>query len=397
VKQAFRYELDPNVAQRQALARHVGAARFAYNWGLARSREALERGGRVPSAAELHRAWNRWKREHAPWWREVSKCAPQEAFRDLERAFRNWREGRAGFPRWKRKKALGDNTARLTGRIRVPDGRHVALPRIGRVRTKERTDKLLRLLREGKARVLSATVSREADRWFVSLTCEVERPDPEVREVRGPEDVVGVDVGLASDGTAVEAPRPLGRALRLLRRRSRQLSRKRKETVVERDSETGEERQRTVFSRNYEKAALRLARTQRRLRNVRRDFLHKVTTWLAKTKPVIVIEDLKVRGLVRNGRLSRAAAFVGWGTFRGMLEYKARWYGARLIVAPQAFPSTKRCSRCGAVRAGAGLLLPCVRSWDGPGPQCGAESERIRVGRPGPGWPERPYREFPGK
>jgi putative transposase len=127
VKQAFRYELDPNVSQRQALARHVGAARFAYNWGLARSREALERGGRVPSAAELHRAWNRWKREHAPWWREVSKCAPQEAFRDLERAFRNWREGRADFPRWKRKKALGDNTARLTGRIRVPDGRHVSV------------------------------------------------------------------------------------------------------------------------------------------------------------------------------------------------------------------------------------------------------------------------------
>jgi putative transposase len=356
VKQAFRYELDPNVAQRQALARHVGAARFAYNWGLARSREALERGGRVPSAAELHRAWNRWKREHAPWWREVSKCAPQEAFRDLERAFRNWREGRADFPRWKRKKALGDNTVRLTGRIRVPDGRHVRLPRIGRVRTKERTDKLLRLLREGKARVLSATVSREADRWFVSLTCEVERPDPEAREVRGPEDVVGVDVGLEafgtlSDGTAVEAPRPLGRALRLLRRRSRQLSRKQKRTVVERDSETGAERKRTVFSRNYEKAALRLARLQRRVRNIRRDFLHKVTTWLAKTKPVIVIEDLNVRGLVRNGRLSRAIADVGWGTFRRMLEYKCRWYGARLIVAPQAFPSTKRCSRCGAVRA----------------------------------------------
>jgi IS605 OrfB family transposase len=187
----------------------------------------------------------------------------------------------------------------------------------------------------------------------------------------------------------------LGRALRLLRRRSRQLSRKQKKTVVERDSETGEERQRTVFSRNYEKAALRLARTQRRLRNVRRDFLHKVTTGLAKTKPVIVIEDLNVRGLVRNGRLSRAIADVGWGTFRRMLEYKCRWYGARLIVAPQAFPSTKRCSRCGAVRAGAGLSLPCVRSSDGPGPQCGAESEGIRVGRPGRA-PGSPRKALPG-
>jgi putative transposase len=165
-----------------------------------------------------------------------------------------------------------------------------------------------------------------------------------------------VDVGLEafgtlSDGTAVEAPRPLGRALRLLRRRSRQLSRKQKRTVVERDSETGAERKRTVFSRNYEKAALRLARLQRRVRNIRRDFLHKVTTWLAKTKPVLVVEDLNVRGLVQNGRLSWAIADVGWGTFRRMLEYKCAWYGARLIVAPRDFPSTKRCSRCGAVRA----------------------------------------------
>ncbi len=331
--QAFRFELDPNGTQRVALAKHVGAARFAYNWGLSRCLEALEQGLPLPSAAQLHKAWNVWKRENAPWWVEVSKCAPQEAFRDLERAFRNWRQGRAGRPRFKRKKSLDDNKARLTGSIRVTP-RHVQLPRIGKVRTKERTDRLLRLLQEKKARILSATISREADRWFVSLTCEVERPDP-IPRVPQDDDVVGVDLGLMSflvlsDGTRIEAPKPLARGLRLLRRRSRHLSRKQK------------------GSRNHRKASLRLARLHRRIRNIRRDFLHQVTTALAKTKSTIVVEDLHVKGLAR-GKLARSVMDVGWGMFRRMLEYKGRWYGARLIVAPRDFPSTRRCSQCGWV------------------------------------------------
>jgi putative transposase len=307
-----------------ALAKHIGAARFAYNWGLARLKEALEQSRPLPSAIRLHKEWNRWKRENAPWWVEVSKCAPQEAFRDLEKALKAWREGRANFPRFKRKKSLDDNKARLTGSIRVTP-RHVQLLRIGKVRTKER-----KLIQAGKARILSATISREADRWFLSLTCVVERPDPEPKEVRGPEDIVGIDLGLEafavlSDGTKVEAPKPLKKALRLLERRSRQLSRKQKHS------------------------SLRLARLHRRVRNIRRDFLHKLTTWLAKTKSVIVVESLNVQGMSQNGNLSRAIHDVGWGMFRRMLEYKCQWYGAVLIIAPRDFPSTKACSNCGEI------------------------------------------------
>ena len=332
VNQAFRFELSPNEGQRKALAQHIGAARFAYNWGLERSRKALEEGKRLPSAAELHREWNRWKRENVPWWTEVSKCAPQEAFRDLEKALKNWRKGKSRFPRFKRKKLTPDNGARLTGSIRV-FSRHIGLPRIGKVKSKEPTDKLLKLLEEGKAKILSATVSREADRFYVSLTCEVERPDPNPKEVRSEDDVVGVDLGLSSfatlsDGPPIDAPKPLAKKLRLLKRRSKQLSRKEK------------------GSNNSKKAALALARLHRKVKNLRRDFLHKQTTWLARTKPVIVVEDLSVRGLSR-GWLSRSVADVGWGTFLRMLEYKAKWYGATLIVAPRSFPSTRLCSRCG--------------------------------------------------
>jgi putative transposase len=332
VNQAFRFELSPNAAQRRALAQHIGAARFAYNWGLERSQKALEEGKRLPSAAELHREWNRWKRENAPWWTGVSKCAPQEAFRDLEKALKNWKAKRARFPRFKRKKSLDDNKARLTGTIKVFP-RQVQLPRIGLVKTKERADRLVGLIQAKKARILSATISREADRFYVSLTCEVERPDPKPKEVRSEDDMVGVDLGLASfatlsDGTRIEAPKPLARKLRLLKRRSKQLSRKQK------------------GSNNSKKAALRLARLHRKIKNLRRDFLHRLTTWLARTKPVVVVEGLDVKGLSR-GPLSRSVADVGWGTFLRMLEYKAKWYGATLIVAPRSFPSTRLCSRCG--------------------------------------------------
>jgi putative transposase len=331
--QAFRFELSPNVAQRQALARHVGAARYAYNWGLEMVLKALEEGRRIPSAFDLSKTWNAWKRENAPWWTEVSKCAPQGAFHDLEEALKNWRKGRAKFPRFRRKKLIPDNGAYFTGSIRVFP-QHIQLPRIGKVRSKEPTNKLLKLLGEKKARILSATVSQEADRFYVSLTCEVDRPDPKPREVKSQDDVIGTDLGLSSfvtlsDGTKIDAPKPLAKKLRLVRRRSKQLSRKKN------------------GSNNWKKAAMSLARLHRKVKNARRDFLHKLTTWLARTKPAIVVENLNVKGISQQRRISRSVADVGWGTFLRMLEYKARWYGATLIVAPRSFPSTRLCSRCG--------------------------------------------------
>jgi putative transposase len=199
---------------------------------------------RFTSAIEQHRELNPKKAVEWPWMYEVSKCAPQEALRDLHRAFRNFVRARktgrcCGFPRFKRKGR--DGAFRLTGSIHV-EGRGVRLPRLGRLRTKEGTEKF-------HGRIQSATVRREADRWYVSLTVQAERKDPS--PVLGP--VAGVDLGLLSfavisDGEREEradAPKPLGRCLHLLRRRSKAHSRKRK------------------VSRNRARSALCLARLHR--------------------------------------------------------------------------------------------------------------------------------------
>jgi len=331
VRQAFRYELAPTPVQRLALARHAGAARWAWNWGLAVRSKAWRRRRQTLDAVALHRLLNRLKRTpRFAWLYEVSKCAPQEALRDLDRAFANCWQGRkqgrqVGYPKFKKRGRCPDRF-RLTGAIRVvADG--VVLPRIGLVATKEATGKF-------RGRVLSVTCKREADRWYAALTVEVDRPDP--APVQGP--VVGIDRGLAtlavcSDGARIAHPRALQRGLRVVRRRARAVTRRQR------------------GSRNRAKAVLALARAHRRVRNQRTDALHKATTTLAKTKSVLVVEDLHVAGMLGNRRLARSIADASWAELGRQLAYKCQWYGSRLIVADRWYASSKLCSACGQVTA----------------------------------------------
>lgn len=173
--------------------------------------------------------------------------------------------------------------------------------------------------------------------------------------------VAGIDVGLSHFATVaageeswqITAPRPLSRYLKLLRRRHRQHSRKRQ------------------GSRNRRKSARRLARLHRRIGNIRQDFLHQFSTHLAKTKRVIVVEDLNVSGMLRNRCLARHIADSGWSAFRRMLEYKCAWYGSSLLVADRFYPSSKTCSACARVLA----KLPLhVRDWACP--ECGTHHDR---------------------
>lgn len=325
IKRAYKTELDPNNIQRTALLKHAGAARFAYNWGLARRKEEYERTGKSSNAIGLHRQLNALKRTDFPWMYEVSKCAPQEALRDLDKAFKNFFEGRAKYPKFRsRKRGIGG--FRLTGSIKVFHD-SVQLPRIGRVRVKEKDY----LPTEG-VHILSATVSEKAGRWFVSIRVEEEI---EVPTNTGP--VVGVDVGISplakiSDGTTIENPKALARFERKKKRLQRSLSRKIK------------------GSRNRLDAKMRLARCELRIANIRRDVQHKATTMLARTKSVIGVESLNVAGLMKNHCLAKQLADAGLGEFLRQLGYKTKWNGGAVVAADPFFPSTKRCSNCGAVK-----------------------------------------------
>lgn len=332
IQRAYKTELSLNDQQTTACRKHAGAARWAYNWGLQRKQEAYRKTGKSPSAIDLHRELNVLKQTDVPWMYEVSKCAPQEALRNLDRAFDRFfdrvkrqkagkHRGKLGYPKRKsRKKGL--SAFRLTGTIVVfPDA--IQLPRLGRLRLKERG-----YLPSGGDKVLSATVSEQAGHWYVSVLVEQEQRMP---ENTGP--VVGVDLGIKrlvtlSDGDREENPRHLKTRLRKLKRLQRSVSRKIK------------------GSQNRKKAIKRLAKQHRRVANLRADTLHQLTSRLAKTKSVVVIEDLNVSGMLRNHHLAQAIADGGFGEFRRQLEYKAGWYGCRVIVADRWFASSKTCSCC---------------------------------------------------
>jgi putative transposase len=339
IQRAYQTELDLNDVQITACKQHAGAARWAYNWGLARKQEVYQATGKAPSAIDLHRELNARKKTDVPWMYAVSKCAPQEALRNLDHAFAHffrraklkhklkqrgqWR-GKLGYPQRKsRKRGLG--SFRLTGSIVVfPNA--IQLPRLGRLRLKEQG-----YLPTG-AHILSTTVSEQAGHWYVSVLVAQEQTVP---ENTGP--VVGVDLGLKtlatlSDGTTIPNPRPLRRHLRRIKRCQRAVARKRK------------------GSHNRRKAVQCLARLHRRVANQRANTVHQFTSRLAKTKSVVVIEDLNVAGMLRNHHRAQAIGDVGFAEFRRQLTYKAAWYGCRVVVVSRWEPSSKRCSGCGHVK-----------------------------------------------
>jgi putative transposase len=216
----------------------------------------------------------------------------------------------------------------------------VTLPRLGEVRIHESGRKLARRLENGSARILSATVTRTAQRWFVSFTVEVERDIPQ-RHVR-PGSAAGLDLGIKTLLTGfddqgcviqVSSPRPLRASLRKLRRASRAHSRRQR------------------GSANSRKSAARLARIHARVANLRADALHKATSSLATRYETVVMEDLNVAGLTRNRRLARAICDQGFGQTRRMLSYKTGWNGGRVILADRYYPSSRACSGCGTVKA----------------------------------------------
>jgi putative transposase len=251
----------------------------------------------------------------------------QQALKDLDAAyqhfFRRIKGGEPqGSPRFKKK---GQKDAfRYPQGVKVKGGR-AYLPKIGWVK--------YRNSRPVEGKILQATVKREGMHWFICLACEVELPDTAPATVLE-ERAVGIDVGLKSfaflsNGTEIENPRFLSKALGKLKKAQRLLARK------------------TKRSNGWKRQVARVVRLHVSVKNARKDFAHKVSTAIVKNHDVIAVEDLNIRGMIKNRHLSRAVSDVGWGLFLEMLRYKAAWAGKYYVKIERFLATSQICSTCG--------------------------------------------------
>jgi putative transposase len=329
---AYKTRLTPNTTQAKLFVQYAGAARFIYNWAL---NDRIERykAENPTNMYEQKKRFNAIKRDQFPWIIGVPSKTQEEAFRNLDVAYQNFfrrvkHGGEPGFPKFKsKKKGLGSFTFR--GNIHV-EAKRVKFPIIGWIKLAEANY----LPTEG-VKILKATVSERAGYWLVSLQVEEEQPEPQ--PAMG--EPLGVDVGIkslavVSDGTTFDNPKTLHTHERKLKRLQRELAR------------------RTKGGKNYQKTKRKLARLHYKIACTRKTTLHCISRYVtAKTKPsVVVMEDLNVKGMLKNDHLSKAISDSGFGELRRQVEYKAKWNGVQFVLANRFFPSSKTCSRCGVVK-----------------------------------------------
>ena len=368
---AHKIALDPNDGQETYFRQAVGVARKAYNWALEQWTAQFAAWQADPSLPKptqeaLRKQLNAMKRDQFPWMLDVTKNAPQMAIIHLGQAFENFWAGRAERPTWKKKGRHDSFT--LTNDQFTITGRKVHIPKLGWVRMHEP----LRFI----GKVLEATVSRTADRWFLSVT--VEMPEPP-RVHRDNQAVGGVDLGVSalatlSTGEKIAGPKAYAAALKKLRQLSKHFSRQMEAAKVRAGLKPGEPIPKGMpipWSENMRKTPRRIARLHAQIAHIRANALHQLTTDLVERFDVIAIEDLNVAGMLKNHRLARAIADMGFGEFRRQLEYKAAQHGVTVVVVNRWFPSSKTCSTCGHRVPKMSLS---VREWTCP--QCQTHHDR---------------------
>jgi len=387
----FRFCLDPTVEQHEVLARHAGAARFAFNQCLRMVKTALTQRKIDPAIEvpwtgfDLINTFNAWKKTEDAgrvftvgaegtattvvtglvWRAEVCQQVFEEAAVDLGTGLKAWSDSRCGkrkgtrigFPRFK-KKTGALPSFRLRNKhpkdkppaIRVGEKnrpRSITLPGIGQIGVHDDTRRLRRMLTKDRTRILFATITRHAGRWWVSLNVEAaDLHQAHQHPARHPVDDggwVGIDRGLSaflvaatSDGQEVarvdDPPKAWATGMSKQQRLAKSLSRKKK------------------GSHNRRETAAKLGRHHHRVACIRRHFLHQVTGALVKTHDRLVIEDLNIAGMLTNHRLARAISDAGWAEFARLLHYKQAWRDGQVVIADRWYPSSKLCGQCGNIR-----------------------------------------------
>lgn len=321
IKRGAKTELDPNNAQITMLRKSAGVARFSYNLALQMRKDFYEQNGYGLSDNDTRRTIDALKGEMWPWMYEVSKCCVQQGAKNVEIAYQRFFQGIAEYPHFKSSKN-GRGSFFVEGSVYIYEDR-VTIPKIGDVRLKEHG-----YIPLGKP--TGATISEHAGRWFVSIHYEVERKLPK-RKYK-PE---GADRGCRhmvtySDDTHVPNPKPLYRYESKMKRFQRELARRQK------------------GSKNREKTRQKISKLHFRIHNIRLDAIHKATTQLARTKSVVVLEDLRIKNMVKNHNRAKSISDASMGEFRRQLTYKLPTAGGALLIVDTFYPSTQLCSSCGS-------------------------------------------------
>jgi putative transposase len=347
---AHKIRLHPTPEQATYFEKAAGTARYAFNWALAEWKRQYE-AGEKPSALKLRTQFHALRRAQLPWTYDVTKCAIEGAFMDVAAAFKNFFEGhnasrKTGYPKFKSKKRSRQSFYLANDKFRMGD-HWINVPKLGQVNMAES------LRFSGK--ILSARISKSASWWFVPII--VELPDDIPLNTHPP---LGVDVGLnrlatVSDGRQYENQRPLAHQLGKLRRLNKQLAR------------------RCIGGKNWLKTKDKLGRLHYEIACIRLDWLHKLTTQIASTAGIVAVEDLHVKGLIRNRCLSRSFSDAAVGALLDLLESKVPRHGGMLLKVDRFFPSSQLCHCCGARRA---ELTLADRIFVCPDPACGYIGDR---------------------
>ena len=340
---SHKIRIYPNKEQEVFLKKSCGVARFAYNWGLAEW-ERQYKTGEKPNYLKLKKQFNGIKKDEFPFVCEVSKCCAEIAFINLGRAYKNFFDRRAKYSRFK-KKGIHDSFGLDNLKFRV-ERKYIKLAKMKPMRMAEP------LRFDGK--IMSGTVSCVAGKWCISIAVDVQKDTtlPKTDKYIGVD--LGVkDIAITSDGFKFANPRWINKSEKKLKRLQRELARRKR------------------ASKRRERTRLRLARQHNRITNQRKDWLHKITTYLIRSYDVIALEDLNVRGMTKNHSLAKAITNVAFGEFNRQIEYKAQMYGKQIYRVDRFFPSSKTCSACGCVQEKMPLN---VREWTCP--ECGAHHDR---------------------
>jgi putative transposase len=316
---------NPTVKQQQYFRRACGTARFAYNWGLEEWQKQYEAGNK-PTAFEIKKIFNAIKPVEFPWVFNVTKCAPEQAFANLGSAFKRFFNGQGKYPKFK-KKGERDSFYLSNDQFKVA-ANQVKIPKLGWVKLTEN----LRF----SGQILSATVTRAADKWFVSFQVQIKKAPLKVSQNQA--DAIGVDLGVKnlatlSNGETVLGPKPL-------KKRSRRLTRLQRHLV-----------KCTKGSKRRFRLKRKISRLYYRIHCIRADSLHKLTHRLCQGFQVICLEYLNVKGMMKNHKLAKSISDMGFYEFKRQLGYKAACNGNWVSVVDQWFPSSKTCSLCGHKKA----------------------------------------------